>query len=68
MPEAIIEQEQQRLLEDLKNKKDTLSKINEIIKSSKFVGTVIFDKNDIVRSEVVKELLGMIEEFEDKNI
>jgi phosphate starvation-inducible PhoH-like protein len=52
---------------DLKNKKDTLSKIHEIIKDSKFVGSTVFTKEDIVRSEVVKEILGMIENYEDKN-
>lgn len=51
---------------DLKHAKDTLSTIHNIIKDSKFVASVVFDKNDIVRSEAVKDILGRIEDYEDK--
>ena len=51
---------------DLHKGKDTLSTIHNIIKESKFVASVVFDKNDIVRSEAVKDILGRIEDFEDK--
>lgn len=50
---------------DLKNKKDTLSQIYEIVKGSPYVGAVTFTKEDVVRSEVVKDLLGRIEQYED---
>ena len=50
---------------DLRFKKDTLSTVSQLIKRSKFVGTVVFDKADVVRSEAVKDILGLIEDFED---
>lgn len=51
---------------DLKNKKDTLSTVYEIVKTSPYVGAVVFTKEDVVRSAVVKDLLGRIEDWEDK--
>ncbi len=50
---------------DLRHKKDTLSLIHSIIKDSPFVGSVIFDRSDIVRSPVVKDLMERIEGYED---
>ncbi len=50
---------------DIKNGKDNLSLVYNLIKKSKFVDGTIFDKNDIVRSEAVKEILGLIEDYED---
>lgn len=50
---------------DLSKGKDTLSKVYSIVKSSPYVGAVIFTKEDVVRSEVVKDLLGRIEDYED---
>jgi phosphate starvation-inducible PhoH-like protein len=52
---------------DLKYKKDTLSKIHSIIKDSPYVGSVVFQREDVVRSEVVKDLLGRIETWEELN-
>jgi phosphate starvation-inducible PhoH-like protein len=52
---------------DLKYKKDTLSKIHSIIKDSPYVGSVVFQREDVVRSEVVKDLLGRIETWEEMN-
>ncbi len=51
---------------DLRYNKDTLSKIYGIIKESPFVGSTIFQKSDVVRSEVTKDLLGRIEDYEEK--
>lgn len=53
---------------DLVRKKDTLSVIHGIIKDSKYVGSVVFQKEDVVRSPVVKDLLGRIEDFEDAQV
>ncbi len=53
---------------DLRNGKDTLSLIHSIIKPSKYVGSTIFNRNDVVRSEAVKDILGLIEDYEDKQV
>jgi len=50
---------------DLRSAKDTYTKIHKIIKDSPYVSNVVFDKNDIVRSEAVKDILGRIEDYED---
>lgn len=51
---------------DLHNAKDTLTKIHSILKESPFVASTIFTKEDIVRSEAVKDILGRIEDYEDQ--
>lgn len=50
---------------DLKNSKDTYTKMHKIIKDSPFVQSVVFTKEDVVRSEAVKDILGRIEDYED---
>lgn len=50
---------------DLKNAKDTYTKIHKIIKDSPYVASVVFTKEDVVRSEAVKDILGRIEDYED---
>jgi phosphate starvation-inducible protein PhoH len=52
---------------DLHKGKDTLTQIYNIIKDSPYVSSVVFDKNDIVRSAAVKDILGRIEDYEDQN-
>lgn len=50
---------------DLKYKKDTLSLIHHIIKDSPYVGSVIFTRDDIVRSPTVKDLMERMETYEE---
>jgi len=41
--------------------------VQEVLSKSKWVGSVDFDKDDIVRSEAVKEALQLFEEYEDRH-
>ncbi len=50
---------------DLRNRKDTLSIMYNIIKDSPYVGAITFTRDDIVRSPVCKDLMERIETWED---
>lgn len=64
-PESRIVYAGDQLQSDLKYKKDTLSLIYSIIKDSPYVGSVIFTRQDIVRSPTVKDLMERIETYEE---
>lgn len=51
---------------DLKYKKDTLSVVHSVISGSRYVGSIIFSREDVVRSETVREILGLIEDYEER--
>ncbi len=51
----------------VKSKKDTLLTVYNTIKNSPHVKGVFFTKDDVVRSIIVKDLLGRLEEYEDLN-
>jgi len=55
-----------QLQSDLKYKKDTLSLIYSIIKDSPYVGSVVFNRSDICRSETVRDLMERIEGYEEE--
>jgi phosphate starvation-inducible PhoH-like protein len=64
-PETRIVYAGDQLQSDLEYKRDTLSLIHSIIKDSPFVGSVVFDRSDIVRSATVRDLMERIETWED---
>ena len=49
---------------DLKRNGNTLSVLKAILKDSPYVGWIDFDSSDVVRSEVVKDILKRFETFE----
>jgi phosphate starvation-inducible protein PhoH and related proteins len=49
---------------DLKKDSRTLSILKKILKDSPYVGFVDFDSSDVVRSEIVKDIIGRFEEYE----
>lgn len=65
-PESRIVYAGDQLQSDLKYKKDTLSLIYSIIKDSPYVGSVVFNRDDICRSPTVRDLMERIETYEEE--
>jgi len=53
---------------DLKRNGNTLSSLKKILKDSPYVGWIDFDSSDVVRSEVVKDILKRFEDYEIKKL
>lgn len=53
---------------DLKKGGNILSVLKNILKESPYVGFIDFDSSDVVRSEIVKDILKRFEEYELKQI
>ncbi len=53
---------------DLKKGGNVLSVLKKILKESPYVGFIDFDSSDVVRSEIVKDILKRFEEYELKQI
>ncbi len=51
---------------DLKKGGNVLSTLKKILKESPYVGFIDFDSNDVVRSEIVKDILKRFEEYDKK--
>jgi phosphate starvation-inducible PhoH-like protein len=53
---------------DLKKDARTLSVLKTVLKDSPYVGFVDFDSSDVVRSEIVKDILKRFEDYEKKQL